>query len=418
MTIDECTRTAGALHTLEEAISRIQTVVQAVAETETIALRQAAGRILAESVISPIAMPRERNAAMDGYAWMSRDLLDHSAFRLRLVGTSWAGKPFEGDIQPGECVRIFTGAVVPESADSVSMQEQVNALGMEVEFPPSIKSLQNIRQIGEELNPGDQLLDFPRKLSMADIGLLASAGIERVTVSRQLKIAYLSTGDELMEMGTNLTPGKLYDSNRIMLGGLLADPCHLAVDLGIIPDDQQLLEQCLIKAAHTHDVIISTGGASVGEADHIETVLRRCGQVDFWKLAIKPGKPLAFGRIGNSYFFGLPGNPVAVMVTFQQIVQHALNKLSGAKTNKPLRMTALCSTALKKQPGRKEFQRGILSQNDEGEFWVASTGQQGSHMLSSLSHGNCYIVLPESWGNVSVGTQVMVEPFSLSLATC
>ncbi len=234
-----------------------------------------------------------------------------------------------------------------------------------------------------------------------------------MTVKRQLKIAYFSTGDELTALGEPLEPGKIYDSNRMMLGGLLADPSYCVVDLGVIPDNKQLLEHSFIEASKNVDVIITTGGASVGEADYVKEILQSCGEVNFWKIAIKPGKPLAFGKIGSCYFFGLPGNPVAVVVTFQQIVAPALRQLSGAPSSKSLRFAATCTTALRKSPGRQEYQRGILSQDEHGEFFVASAGRQGSNILSSMSQSDCYIVLPKECNGVQAGDKVTVEPFSL-----
>jgi molybdopterin molybdotransferase len=248
---------------------------------------------------------------------------------------------------------------------------------------------------------------------VADLGLLATGGVEQLDVKRQLKIAYFSTGDELTALGQPLSCGKIYDSNRILLGGLLSDPCYSIVDLGVIPDNKELLEESFIEASKNYDVIITTGGASVGEADYVQEILQDCGVVDFWKLAIKPGKPLAFGKIGPCYFFGLPGNPVAVVVTFQQIVVPALRQLSGMPFYKPLRFSAICTSALKKAPGRQEFQRGILSQDQNGEFFVATAGIQGSNILSSLSQSGCYIVLPEECAGIKAGESVTVEPFSL-----
>jgi molybdopterin molybdotransferase len=257
------------------------------------------------------------------------------------------------------------------------------------------------------------LIAQPKKLTAVDLGLLASAGVEQVTVKRRLKIAYFSTGDELTASGQPLMPGKIYDSNRAMLGGLLADTSYNVADLGVIPDNKQLLEDSFIEAAKNHDVIITTGGASVGEADYVKEILQGCGEVNFWKMAIKPGKPLAFGKIGACCFFCLPGNPVAVVVTFQQVVAPALRQLSGAPPAKPLRLTATCTTPLKKAPGRQEYQRGILSQDENGEFFVTSAGQQGSHILSSMSRSGCYIVLPEHCKGIQAGEKVTVEPFSL-----
>jgi molybdopterin molybdotransferase len=411
--IDACSQESRPLLSIDDALDRIKAAVSSVPSTEKVALKDALGRVLAEPVYSPINIPHDRNAAMDGYAFASRDRADGQAFTLALAGTSWAGRPFQGQLQPGQCIRIFTGAVVPEQADSVIMQEQVQAQGQTIHFPADTRVRQNIRQIGEDVKQGACLIAEPKKLTAVDLGLLASAGIGEVTVKRRLKIAYFSTGDELTSLGLPLQPGKIYDSNRAMLGGLLSDPSYSVTDLGVIPDNKQLLEDSFIKASKNYDAVITTGGASVGEADYVKEILQNSGEVNFWKLAIKPGKPLAFGKIGQCYFFGLPGNPVAVVVTFQQIVAPALRQLSGARFVKPLRFTATCTSALKKAPGRQEFQRGILSQDEQGEFFVASAGQQGSNILSSMSQSGCYIVLPEECKGVQAGERVTVEPFSL-----
>jgi molybdopterin molybdotransferase len=411
--IDSCSQESRPLLSIDDALDRIKAAVSPVSGIEKAALKNALGRVLAESVYSPINIPHDRNAAMDGYAFASGDRVDEQAFTLVLAGTSWAGRPFQGQLQPGQCVRIFTGAVVPEQADSVVMQEHVQVQGQAIHFPADTRAQQNIREIGEDVKQGACLIAGPKMLTAVDLGLLASAGIDEVTVKRQLKIAYFSTGDELTSLGQPLEPGKIYDSNRTILGGLLADPGYSVADLGVIPDNKQLLEDSFVKASKHYDVIITTGGASVGEADYVKEILQKSGEVNFWKLAIKPGKPLAFGKIGQCYFFGLPGNPVAVVVTFQQMVAPALRQLSGTRFVKPLRFAATCTTALKKAPGRQEYQRGILSQDERGEFFVASAGQQGSHILSSMSQSGCYIILPEECKGVQAGDRVTVEPFSL-----
>lgn len=411
--IDSCSTETRSLLSIDEALDRIKAAICSISDTEELALDNALGRVSAESVYSPINIPHDRNAAMDGYAFASSDRVDGQAFAFELAGTSWAGRPFQGKLQPGQCVRIFTGAVVPEQADSVVMQEHVRAQEQTIHFPADTQALQNIRKIGEDVKQGACLIDQSKKLTAIDLGLLASAGIDQLTVKRQLRIAYFSTGDELTSLGLPLESGKIYDSNRTLLGGLLSDPCYNVVDLGVIPDDKQLLEAGFTEASLNYDVIITTGGASVGEADYVKEILRSCGEVNFWKIAIKPGKPLAFGKIGRCYFFGLPGNPVAVVVTLQQIVAPALRQLSGAAPAKPLRLVATCSSALKKSPGRQEYQRGILSQDEHGEFFVTSAGKQGSHILSSMSQSGCYIILPKDCNGVQAGDRVIVEPFSL-----
>jgi molybdopterin molybdotransferase len=413
--IDPCSLESKPLLSVDEAIARIKSTIQPVLVSERVALKNALGRVLSEDVFSPINIPFDRNSAMDGYALSSKDVDVTQPFTLKLTGTSWAGKPYQGSVETRQCVRIFTGAVVPDGADSVVIQEQVNADGKNIIFPAATAVYQNIREAGEDIKQGGLLCNQLKKLTAADIGLLASAGIYDVPVRRKLNIAFFSTGDELIGLGQQPEPGKIYDSNRYALAGLLSDPCYNITDMGAIPDDRQLLEDSFKQAAECSDVIITTGGASVGDADYVKDTLASCGEVKFWKIAIKPGKPLAFGKIGACYFFGLPGNPVSVMVTFQQLVAPALNLLSGAAANRPLRLLATCTTTLKKAPGRQEFQRGILTQDANGNFFVASTGQQGSHILSSMSRSNCYIVLPNESNGTTVGEKIWVEPFSIFL---
>ena len=407
--MDLCSREAKPLLSITAALERIKAAIHPVSETEKIALANALGRVLAASVYSPINIPHDKNAAMDGYAFYSTDIIPGQLFTLSLVGTSWAGRPFQGQLHAGQCIRIFTGAVVPPAADSVIMQEQVQADGHNIHFPAHTASGKNIREIGEDIKQGGLLCAHPKKLTAIDLGLLASAGIAELSVKRPVKIAFFSTGDELTALGQPLESGKLYDSNRYLLSGLLSDPNYQITDLGVIADNKQQLEECVVAAAKQHDVIISTGGASVGDADYVKEILERCGEIDFWKIAIKPGKPLAFGKIGGCYFFGLPGNPVAVVVTFQHIVAPALKQLSGAPTSTPLQLTATCTTALKKSPGRQDYQRGLLTQDTDGEFFVASSGRQGSNILSSMSRANCYIVLATECAGVVAGDKVRVQ---------
>lgn len=407
--MDLCSRDVQPLLSIEQALERINAAIQPVEGSETVILKNALGRVSAEPVYSPIDSPSDRNAAMDGYAFSSRDINPDTPFTLNLAGTSWAGRPFSGALEKGQCARIFTGAVVPPEADSVIMQEQVQANGQSVLFPANTPAHRNIREVGEDMEQGGLLCAHPKKLTAIDLGLLASAGIDKVTVRRPLKIAFFSTGDELTEVGRPLETGKIYDSNRYVLGGLLTDAGHRVTDMGVIADDKQLLEDRVRDAARNHDVIIGTGGASVGEADYVKEILERCGEADFWKIAIKPGKPLAFGKIGSCCFFGLPGNPVAVIVTFQHFVAPALQQLSGLPVSKPLQLTATCMSALKKSPGRQDYQRGILTQDAGGEFFVVSSGRQGSNMLGSMSRANCYVVLPMESNGVQAGDKVRVE---------
>ncbi|NOT13300.1 MAG: molybdopterin molybdotransferase MoeA [Methylococcaceae bacterium] len=413
--IDICNPKTGELLSVSGALQKIQAAIRAVEEAEIVELKNAAGRVLSKSVYSPINIPYDKNAAMDGYAFSSADIIHEHSFTLKLSGTSWAGYPFTGELHKGQCLRVFTGAALPVQADSVVMQEHVRTDGQYVHFSAQTSAHQHIRKAGEDVQQGGLLCADSKKLTVYDLGLLASAGIQEVTVKRKINIAFLSTGDELTPLGQALESGKIYDSNRYLLNEFLRDASYEVTDLGIIADNKQLLQEKLMKAANQFDVIITTGGASVGDADYIQEVLASCGRISFWKLAIKPGKPLAFGRIGDCHFFGLPGNPVSVIVTFQQIVAPALRQLSGALATQPLRLKAICTTNLKKSPGRLEFQRGILAQNENGDFFVASSGDQGSNLLGSMSRSNCFIVLPAQCGGVRAGDTVLVEPFLLEM---
>lgn len=406
---DFCSQEPKPMLSVDSALERILAALHPVSESEQVPLPSALGRVLAEPLYSPINSPHDRNAAMDGYAFASADIKLGLPFTLCNIGTSWAGRPFQGQLESGQCVRIFTGAVVPPEADSVIMQEHVQIEGQTIHFPADTAAHKNIREVGEDIKQGD-LLCGPKTLNAIDLGLLAAAGISLVTVKRRVKIAFFSTGDELTALGLPLQSGQIYDSNRYLLTGLLSDPSYCISDMGAVADNKQVLENTLSAAAKHHDVIITTGGASVGEADYIKEILERCGEVNFWKIAIKPGKPLAFGKIGQCHFFGLPGNPIAVIVTFQYLVAPALKRLAGeVSAHTPLQLFASCTSTLKKAPGRQEYQRGILSQTADGDLFVASAGQQGSHILSAMSRANCYIVLPIDCQGVKVGDKVRVE---------
>ena len=407
--IDLCSKESSPMLSIEDALARIKNTIHPLKDSETVLLKNALGRILSEAVYAPINSPNETNSAMDGYAFSSAEITKGREFSLNLIGTSWAGRPFKGVLEAGQCLRIFTGAVVPSEADSIIMQEHVESDGQCIHFPIDTIGGQHIREVGEDMQQGSLLFASPKKLNAIDLGLLASAGVCEVSVSRPVKIAFFSTGDELTELGKPLFSGQIYDSNRYALHGLLNDINYIATDMGVIGDDKQLLEESFIEAAKNHDVIITTGGVSVGEADYVKEILSRCGEVNFWKIAIKPGKPLAFGKIGDCYFFGLPGNPVAVIVTFQYIVSPALKHLLCATETKTIKLAAICTSTLKKAPGRQEYQRGILTQDAAGNFFVASSGKQGSNIMKSLSEANCYIVLPVACEGIQAGERVMID---------
>ncbi|MGY6274937.1 molybdopterin molybdotransferase MoeA [Methylomonas sp. MgM2] len=408
---DFCYPGSAGLLSAEEAISSIIYAIETIQDQESIDLFSAKDRVLANTIKSPIHIPPHRNAAMDGYAFSNEDIVRNQAFKLRIAGTAWAGKPFNGPVASNQCVRIFTGALVPNFADSVIAQERLIVDGEYVTFPDDTQPFKNIRAIGSDVKKQDPLIVAPKKLNSSDLGLLAAAGIANITVYRRLNIGFFSTGDELVGIGQALQPGQIYDSNRYLLAAMLNDPNHSVTDLGVIKDDPQSLENALMGAANKFDVLISTGGASVGDADFVKQTLEKCGQVNFWKLAIKPGKPLAFGKIGNCWFFGLPGNPAAVLVTYQQFVKPALLRLAGAPPTQALQLRARCETSLRKSPGRKEYQRGILSQVKPGEFAVKLAGPQDSHQLKVASLANCFIILDQDCSGVEAGQMVTVEPF-------
>lgn len=407
---DICDTSSGLL-TLENALAYLRSTVKPVTEQHNVPLLQALGRVLAQAVYSPIDLPSARNSAMDGYAFHSASLNPMSSTVLKLVGTVWAGKPWTGKLQLGECVRIFTGGALPEEADSVAIQEQVQVNQQQIQLTIAVKPKQHVRFPGEDVRAGEKILPAGKKLTAIDLGLLAAMGISEVSVLRPIKIAFFSTGDELVPSGQTLMLGQVYDSNRYTLRALLDDYCYELTDLGTIADDPVQLTTLLTHHAAHYDVLLSTGGASVGDADHIQRVLAHCGRVNFWKIAIKPGKPFAFGQIDNCYFLGLPGNPGAVVVTAQQLVIPALQMLCGAASFKPWRITATCTQALKKTKGRLTFLSGLLTQTKNNDFEVCLAGPQGSHLLSSLSKANCYIVLDAECQGVQPGDPVTVELF-------
>lgn len=381
-----------------------------IATVERVAVRTALGRVLAADVVSPVDVPSHDNSAMDGYAVRIADLKSNGKVTLKLVGSSFAGVPFKGAVGAGQCVRIMTGGVVPQGADTIVMQEHVEAKDNDITIGAGHRQGQNLRKAGEDLQRGQPALKRGQPLRPAEIGLIASLGIPEVSVYRKLRVAFFSTGDELVSIGSPLGEGQIYDSNRYTIYGMLARLGCEIIDMGVIRDDPALLEAAFREAAAVADVVITSGGVSVGEADFVKVLLNKLGEVVFWKIAMKPGRPLAYGKIGNAHFFGLPGNPVSVMVTFYQFVRDALLKLSGQDPIEPLPTFRVpCTSTLKKAPGRTEFQRGILSRDASGALTVRVTGEQGSGILRSMSEANCFIILPTDQGNVTSGTLVEVQ---------
>jgi molybdopterin molybdotransferase len=373
-------------------------------------IRSALGRVLAEDILSPVDVPSHRNSAMDGWAMRGADLAADKEATLQEIGVSFAGKPYGGKVAAGQCVRIMTGGVVPEGADTVVMQERARAQGKSIAFAPGAKTGQNVREAGEDLKRGSVALKRGRIVRPAELGLIASLGIGEVAVYRPPRVAFFSTGDELKGIGTALGEGEIYDSNRYTLHGMLTRLGCEVLDMGVVRDDPEALERAFAQAAANADVVITSGGVSVGEADFVKGMLGKLGEVVFWKIAMKPGRPLAYGKIGGAHFFGLPGNPVSVMVTFYQFVRDAMLVLAGADPVAPIpTFSATCSARLKKAPGRTEFQRGILTRGSDGALTVKPTGEQGSGILKSMSDANCFIILGDATGNVEPGTTVEVQ---------
>lgn len=395
-----------------EALTRIDAVATPPTGLEQVALRAALGRVLAETITSPLNVPSHTNAAMDGYAVRSADLPETGTNKLKVIGTALAGVPFPGELAPNTAVRIMTGAVVPEGADCVVMQEHTEREDDCVYLGTGHRLGQNIRQAGEDLAKGAVILQPGRWLTPADIGLLASLGIAEVQVRRRLRVAFFSTGDELRSIGEPLDEGQIYDSNRYTLYSMLTRLGVDILDMGIVRDLQDALKRAFAEAARNADAIITSGGVSVGEADFVKDILTALGEVNFWKIAMKPGRPMAFGRIGDAVFFGLPGNPVSVMVTFYEFVQPALCRMMGRDDMMPLVLKVPCISRLKKRPGRREFQRGVLHYQPDGTLQVETTGDQGSGILNTMSRANCFIVLPEECKTVEPGTLVQVQPFA------
>lgn len=391
-----------------EVIARF---LQPVTATERLSIRAALGRVLAEDVVSPLNVPAHDNSAMDGYAVRFADLKPDGEVALRNIGSSFAGAPFKETVAAGQCVRIMTGGVVPAGTDTIVMQEHVKAAKDRVTVGAGHKKGQNLRRAGEDLKVGQVALKRGLALRPAEIGLISSLGIGEVSVYRKLRVAFFSTGDELVSIGTQPGEGQIFDSNRYTLHGMLTRLGCEVLDMGVVRDDPKLLEKAFHDAAAAADVVITSGGVSVGEADFVKDLLNQLGEVVFWKIAMKPGRPLAYGKIGAAHFFGLPGNPVSVMVTFYQFVRDALLALSGRDPVPPLPTFKVpCTSSLKKAPGRTEFQRGVLSQDASGSWSVCVTGEQGSGILRSMAEANCFIILPDSQGNVASGALVEVQP--------
>ncbi len=401
---------------VDVARQRLFDSLSVIKSSERVALDKAQFRVLANGVVSPLNVPAQANSAMDGYALSASSIPAQDEASLKVIGTAWAGKPYEGPVGDGECVRIYTGAIMPMGADTVVIQEHVQAHEDCIDIDSDVTALKNVRQAGEDVTLGQEILAKGRCLQAADIGVIASLGIKSVEVFRQLKVAFFTTGDELQALDTHvegqaLAPGMLFDSNRHTLAAMLSALHVETFDLGIVRDNEEDTRKALLEASQVADLIITSGGVSAGDADFVTRAFHDIGQVSFWKLAMRPGRPLAYGTIGDAAFFGLPGNPVAVMVTFLQFVQPALRHVSGNTDVLPMEIPAKCLSQLRKSPGRVEYQRGVMKVNGNGELVVESTGKQGAGRLSSMSFANCLIVIAASVDGVLPGDTVMVQPF-------
>ncbi|WP_371378111.1 gephyrin-like molybdotransferase Glp [Thalassotalea aquiviva] len=402
---------APKLMPFDIALTSLLDGVHCTRETKTLSLEDSIDHVLAEDVVSKVNVPPHDNSAMDGFAFHSSSFSDNPNQSLTLVGKAMAGRPFSRRVETGECVRIMTGAKIPTGCDTVVMQENTKIVEHQVTVNAIPKVGNNIRLQGEDIHQNTVLMRQGDKIRPVDIGLLASLGVPTVNVYRPVKVAVLSTGDELKPPGQALAEGEIYESNRPVLKALLSRLNCQVIDFGIIKDDKQELEQTFKLAAHQADVVISTGGVSVGEADYTKDILAKLGHIEFWKIAMKPGKPFAFGHLTDSVFFGLPGNPVSTMVTFMLLVVPGLAKMQGQSMTLSPFIKAKVGKKIPKSGYRMEFMRAILSSNEQGQAVVNRTDNQGSGVLTSMAIANCFIKVPANSDEFNIGDWVDVLPF-------
>jgi len=404
--------------TVEQARLKILSLLKPITGIRTVAIREALDQVLAADLLSPINVPAHDNSAMDGYAFNSSNIQNSDITHLTMIGTAYAGKAFTGTCGNGECVRIMTGAVMPLNCDTVLVQENATVSGDQISFPPgAVKAGDNRRLAGEDLTIGKPALPAGKVLRPADLGLLASLGVAEISVRRKLRVAFFSTGDELRSLGQPLDEGCVYDSNRYTLYGMLTRLRFIELlDMGVVHDSPEALEHAMLQAMEQADVILTSGGVSVGEADYTKQVMEKLGSVNFWKIAMRPGRPMAFGQVHNAangdsaYLFGLPGNPVAVMVTFYAFVRDALFKLANANALPIPMVSAKLAQNVRKRPGRTEYQRARLTM-EKGLLLAHLSGAQGSGILRSMSESDCLLVLEHDQGDLKAGDTVLALPF-------
>ena len=402
------------------ALQRMRQEVSSVKETKTVSLRESLGHVLSSDLVSPVQVPAYTNSAMDGYAINSADLPDGDAEKtLKVLGTVWAGKPVTVELKSGQAVRIMTGGMLPQGADTVVIQEHVQVVDQSgadsILIDGSTSPGRNVRHAGEDINTGDVVLSAGTLINPAELGLIASLGIDTLEVKRRLKVAFFSTGDELRPLethaGQTLGPGEIFDSNRHTLFALLSRLSVELIDLGVVADTEEATHAAILEASEKADLVITSGGVSAGQADFVSKSIAKLGDLTFWKLAMRPGRPLACGVVNDCRFFGLPGNPVAVMVTFYEFVQPTIKAMMGCTDSDPQLFSVKSAESIRKVPGRIEYQRGIIEVAADGCQTVRTTGKQGAGRLSSMCLANCLIVLPVECDGIAAGDLVQVRPF-------
>ncbi|EGQ7687424.1 bifunctional molybdopterin-guanine dinucleotide biosynthesis adaptor protein MobB/molybdopterin molybdotransferase MoeA [Vibrio parahaemolyticus] len=403
-----CDTLSPAFLSVVQGQEKILSLVNTVSEIEACKIENAYGRVLAEHIISPVNVPQYTNSAMDGYAIRSDDV-DRDSYQV--VAEVMAGHAYDQPLEVGQAVKIMTGAPTPRNGDTVVMREQASQEGDKVTFNGAhIKAGQNVRQAGEDLAIGSDVFTAGTRLASPEMGMIASLGFGEANVFRKLKVAVFSTGDEVQAPGTEQKANSIYDSNRFTIMGMLEKLGCEILDFGILEDNEQLMIEALENASAQADVVMTSGGVSVGDADYIKLALDKLGQIDFWRINMRPGRPLAFGQINNKPFFGLPGNPVAVMVSFINFVEPALRKMQGEQGWKPLKVNAIATENLRSRQGRTEFSRGIYEPDDTGRLTVRTTGKQGSGILRSMSEANCLIEISPAIDTVKAGESVTIIP--------